>query len=79
MKKLNCYLFLFFFAGAQRRAWLNPPTEGSENNGSNNNGNNRAVSSTDVELISSLDVNDDDTTVHDKSNVLLIGPTGSGM
>jgi ATP-dependent protease Clp ATPase subunit len=30
------------------------------------------------ELGSILDLNDQDTTVHDKSNVLLIGPTGSG-
>jgi ATP-dependent protease Clp ATPase subunit len=60
---------------------LNPPTEGSEastNSNSSNSSNSRAVSATDVELRSSLDINDDDATVHDKSNVLLIGPTGSG-
>ncbi|KAI8048204.1 P-loop containing nucleoside triphosphate hydrolase protein [Thamnidium elegans] len=57
--------------GAQRRAWLNPPTEANETSS-------KAIP-TDVELISSLDTSsEEDITVHDKSNVLLIGPTGSG-
>lgn len=61
----------FFSSGAQRRAWLNPPTEANDNS-------NKAIP-TDVELISSLDTSsEEDVTVHDKSNVLLIGPTGSG-
>ncbi|CAO3670136.1 unnamed protein product [Rhizopus stolonifer] len=49
--------------GSQRRSWINPPTEGHAN----------------MEPSESiLEFEDQDTTVHDKSNVLLIGPTGSG-
>ncbi|RCH85136.1 hypothetical protein CU097_006489 [Rhizopus azygosporus] len=58
--------------GSQRRAWLNPPTEGHSNMDSKHTYHDES------ELGSILDLNDQDTTVHDKSNVLLIGPTGSG-
>ncbi|KAI9245746.1 P-loop containing nucleoside triphosphate hydrolase protein [Sporodiniella umbellata] len=51
--------------GSQRLTWINPPTEGHANPEQ------RPVEST-------LELKDQDTTVHDKSNVLLIGPTGSG-
>ncbi|KAI7904592.1 P-loop containing nucleoside triphosphate hydrolase protein [Cokeromyces recurvatus] len=59
--------------GAQRRAWLNPPTEASNNHKTVSpiNESNTTRSSFEQEL-------GDNTTVHDKSNVLLIGPTGSG-
>ncbi|KAG2230784.1 hypothetical protein INT48_006806 [Thamnidium elegans] len=50
--------------GAQRRAWLNPPTEANETSS-------KAIP-TDVELISSLDTSsEEDITVHDKSKTLL--------
>ncbi|KAI8994459.1 P-loop containing nucleoside triphosphate hydrolase protein [Pilobolus umbonatus] len=55
--------------GAQRRAWLNPPTEGSLSD--------RTDSGSDSET-RALDMSEEDLTIHDKSNVLMIGPTGSG-
>ena len=56
--------------GSQRRAWLNPPTQV---------GGMRSLA--DVDIKTSAFQNDtdvQDTTVYEKSNVLLIGPTGSG-
>ncbi|CAO3580691.1 unnamed protein product [Absidia cylindrospora] len=55
--------------GAQRRAsWLNPPTEAGPNTASSSNHKATFDASKD----------DQDLVLHDKSNVLLIGPTGSG-
>jgi ATP-dependent Clp protease ATP-binding subunit ClpX len=51
----------------QRRAWLNPPTEGNHD----------ALPTNEIVYMNEGDELSDDT-VHDKSNVLLIGPTGSG-
>ncbi|KAG1146323.1 hypothetical protein G6F37_004890 [Rhizopus arrhizus] len=58
---------------SQRRAWLNPPTEGHPNLETNEH-----ILHDEIDSSSVLEFNDQDTTVHDKSNVLLIGPTGSG-
>ncbi|KAI8365190.1 P-loop containing nucleoside triphosphate hydrolase protein [Radiomyces spectabilis] len=57
--------------GSQRRAWLNPPTQAS--------GSTRP-SSDPVHAPPPFTLQEpyDDLPVHDKSNVLLIGPTGSG-
>lgn len=52
--------------GAQRRAWLNPPSEAT------------SPITTETPMDDSAPATTDDDTVHDKSNVLLIGPTGSG-
>ncbi|KAI8642564.1 ATP-dependent Clp protease, ATP-binding subunit ClpX [Parasitella parasitica] len=60
--------------GAQRRAWLNPPTEAS--NDKVTFGNDDLKSSSNEFVDESLE--EEESTVHDKSNVLLIGPTGSG-
>lgn len=59
--------------GSQRRAWINPPTEGHPNTDTN-----KQILHGEVDSRSVLVFNDQDSTVHDKSNVLLIGPTGSG-
>ncbi|KAI8141845.1 P-loop containing nucleoside triphosphate hydrolase protein [Fennellomyces sp. T-0311] len=55
--------------GSQRRAWLNPPTQMGM----------RPLADSETKP-ASLDNDTDvqDTTVYEKSNVLLIGPTGSG-
>ncbi|KAI9278733.1 ATP-dependent Clp protease, ATP-binding subunit ClpX, partial [Phascolomyces articulosus] len=56
--------------GSQRRAWLNPPTQV---------GGMRPIPDIDIKPSSFQNENDvQDTTVYEKSNVLLIGPTGSG-
>ncbi|KAI9246523.1 P-loop containing nucleoside triphosphate hydrolase protein [Sporodiniella umbellata] len=55
--------------GSQRRAWLNPPTEGHGPEGGKLL-HDETKPKPAVELV--------DDTVHDKSNVLLVGPTGSG-
>ncbi|CAO3697269.1 unnamed protein product [Rhizopus stolonifer] len=57
--------------GSQRRAWLNPPTEGHPSEG-------HKILQDETKSRSVLEFVDQDTTVHDKSNVLLVGPTGSG-
>jgi hypothetical protein len=55
-----------FLLGSQRRAsWLNPPTEGG-------------ASSPSTQKPGYDAGRQEDRVVHDKSNVLLIGPTGSG-
>jgi ATP-dependent Clp protease ATP-binding subunit ClpX len=64
--------------GAPRRAWLNPPTEAGSNTeklvkSSKDNALGTSQFMTDEE-----EEDEEDSTVHDKSNVLLIGPTGSG-
>ncbi|KAG1145543.1 hypothetical protein G6F37_006848 [Rhizopus arrhizus] len=59
--------------GSQRRAWINPPTEGHPNSDAN-----KQILHSEMDSRSVLVFNDQDSTVHDKSNVLLIGPTGSG-
>lgn len=59
--------------GSQRRAWINPPTEGHPNADAN-----KQMLHSEMDSRSVLVFNDQDSTVHDKSNVLLIGPTGSG-
>lgn len=54
------------FPGSPRRAsWLNPPTEGGP-------------SSSSTQKPGFDSDRPEDKVVHDKSNVLLIGPTGSG-
>ncbi|KAI8081906.1 P-loop containing nucleoside triphosphate hydrolase protein [Gilbertella persicaria] len=58
------------FGGQRPRAWLNPPTEAHSN---------ESIAKTNQEgLLASIKQEEHDSTVHDKSNVLLIGPTGSG-
>ncbi|KAI8333661.1 P-loop containing nucleoside triphosphate hydrolase protein [Chlamydoabsidia padenii] len=58
--------------GTQRRAsWLNPPTEGGANTSSSSSTHHKTGFDTST-------TRQDDMVVHDKSNVLLIGPTGSG-
>ncbi|KAI9499212.1 P-loop containing nucleoside triphosphate hydrolase protein [Zychaea mexicana] len=54
-----------------RRAWLNPPTQ---------MGGMRSLADSESKASSAIDTDTDvqDTTVYEKSNVLLIGPTGSG-
>lgn len=59
--------------GAQRRAWLNPPTEATDDKVAFSN--NDSKSSTDL---ANETTEEEESTVHDKSNVMLIGPTGSG-
>lgn len=57
--------------GAPRRAWLNPPTEGSESV--------KATSTAELDIRSPLNLNsEEESLAYDKSNVLIIGPTGSG-
>lgn len=59
------------YVGAPRRAWLNPPTEGSESV--------KAASTAELDIRSTLDLNgEEESLAYDKSNVLIIGPTGSG-
>ncbi|KAI7854845.1 P-loop containing nucleoside triphosphate hydrolase protein [Circinella umbellata] len=56
--------------GSQRRAWLNPPTQV---------GGMRSLADADIKASTfQNDTDVQDTTVYEKSNVLLIGPTGSG-
>ncbi|CAO3630870.1 unnamed protein product [Cunninghamella blakesleeana] len=72
---------------SQRRAWLNPPTQEGMNNRPNEEINNQPIlsSPTNNALVSSSSINSsiakqqqDDVTAYEKSNVLVIGPTGSG-
>ncbi|KAI9308807.1 P-loop containing nucleoside triphosphate hydrolase protein [Cunninghamella echinulata] len=57
-------------SGNQRRAtWINPTTQNSKSEAIVNNDNGNINTTAGYE---------DDTILHDKSNVLLIGPTGSG-
>ena len=58
--------------GAQRRAWLNQPTEGNDKHVIVNGNNMQVHSSIESD-------NEEDALSHEKSNVLLIGPTGSGI
>lgn len=51
--------------GSQQRAWLNPPTQA-------------AGTLRDMMPTKSAYNSDEEHTVYEKSNVLLIGPTGSG-
>ncbi|KAI8081671.1 ATP-dependent Clp protease, ATP-binding subunit ClpX [Halteromyces radiatus] len=59
----SLFFFLLLLLGSQRRAsWINPPSTTSSNHATASFENKET----------------DDTIIHDKSNVLLIGPTGSG-
>lgn len=68
-------LTLVLIDGTPRRAWLNPPTEAGSSTEKLVKSSKANVLGTDQFM---TDDDDDDITVHDKSNVLLIGPTGSG-
>ncbi|CAO3618715.1 unnamed protein product [Mucor fragilis] len=61
--------------GAQRRAWLNPPTEATNDKSALPHNDTKAAV---AGLADDTVEQDEESTVHDKSNVLLIGPTGSG-
>lgn len=62
---------LWMFSVSQQRAWLNPPTQVGSGM--------RQLDGTDGKSTSlDPDVAGQDSTIFEKSNVLLIGPTGSG-
>ncbi|KAI8081364.1 ATP-dependent Clp protease, ATP-binding subunit ClpX, partial [Halteromyces radiatus] len=60
---------------SQRRTWLNPPTQTATHHRTTEESETSATMSTNNDLD---DESSDDITTYDKSNVLIIGPTGSG-
>lgn len=60
--------------GSQRRNWENPPTTTTSNTSSTNHANRKGVDKKKHHAPKAME----DGTVYDKSNVMLIGPTGSG-